>query len=137
MLRVTNYLNSSQKKLIFSGMIKSQFSYCSLIWLFSSREANNLINIIHERSSRILSGDNEGNFENLLEKNKDITIHQRYLQALMTEVYKIINRYAPPIMDNFLIFRENTHNLRNSQIILKAHSQVRDNFWQLKALQKL
>ena len=31
LLRITNYLNSSQKKLIFSGMIKSQFSCCPLI----------------------------------------------------------------------------------------------------------
>ena len=53
LLRITNYLNSSQKKLIFSGMIKSQFSYCPLIWMFSSRKANNLINRIHERSIRI------------------------------------------------------------------------------------
>ena len=51
-------------------MIKSQFSYCSLIWMFSSRKANNLISRIHERSIRIVSGDNESNFENLLEKNK-------------------------------------------------------------------
>ena len=31
LLRITNYLNSSQKKPIFSGMIKSQFNYCPLI----------------------------------------------------------------------------------------------------------
>ena len=30
LLRITDYLNSSQKKLIFSGMIKSQFSYFNL-----------------------------------------------------------------------------------------------------------
>ena len=123
LLRITNYLNSSQKKLIFSGMIKSQFSYCPLIWMFSSRKSNNLINRIHERSIRIVSSDNESNFENLLEKNKEITIHQRNLQILMTEVFKIINGYAPPIMDNFFIFRENTHNLRNFQIILNENKK--------------
>ena len=106
-------LNSSQKKLIFSGMIKSQFSCCPLIWMFSSRKANNLINRIHERSIRIVSGNIESNFENLLEKNKEIIIPQRNLLVLMTEVFKIINRYAPPIMGNVFIFRENTHNLRN------------------------
>ena len=31
----------------------------------------------------------------------------------MIEVYKITNGYAPPIMDNFFIFRENARNLRN------------------------
>ena len=34
----------------------------------------------------------------------------------MIEVFKIINRYAPP--------RENTHNLRNSQIILNENKKT-------------
>ena len=67
-------------------MIKSQFSYCPLIWMFSSRETNNFIDRIHERYNRIISGDNESNFENLLVINKEITILQRNLQVLMTEV---------------------------------------------------
>ena len=89
--------------------------------MFSSRKANNLINRIHERSIRIVSSDIESNFENLLGKNKEITIHQRNLQVLMIEVFKIINGYAPPIMDNIFIFRENTHNLRNFQVILNEN----------------
>ena len=39
----------------------------------------------------------------------------------MIEVVKIINGYAPPIMGNFFIFRENTHNLRNFQITLNEN----------------
>ena len=31
----------------------------------------------------------------------------------MSEVFKVINGYVPPIMDNFFIFRENANNLRN------------------------
>ena len=123
-MRITNCLNSSHKKLIFSGMIKSQFGFCPLIWMFSSIKLNNLINRIHERFIRIVIGENESNFENLLEKNKEIAIHQRNLQVLMTELFKIINGYVPPIMDNFFIFRENTHNLRNFQIILNENKKT-------------
>ena len=36
----------------------------------------------------------------------------------MIEVFKIINGYTPPIMDNFFMFRGNKHNLRNFQVIL-------------------
>ena len=35
----------------------------------------------------------------------------------MVEVVKIINGFAPPIMEDFFLFRENTHNIRNFQII--------------------
>ena len=84
LLRITNYLNSSKKKLIFNGMIKSRFSNYPLIWMFSSKKANNLTSRIHERSIRILSSDSESNFENLSEKNKEIIIHQRNLQLLIS-----------------------------------------------------
>ena len=47
------------------------------------------------------------------EKNKEITIYQKNLQVLMTEVFKIINGHTPPFVDNFFIFRENKHNFRN------------------------
>ena len=92
--------------------------------MFSSRKANNLINRLHERSIRIASGDDESNFENFLEKNRGITIHQRNFQVLMTEVCKMINGYDPPILDNFFIFRENTHNFRNFQIILNENKKA-------------
>ena len=77
---------------------------------------NNLIRT-NERSIRIVSGDNESNFENSLERNNKITLHQKDFQVRMTEVYKTIHRYAPPVIDNFFMFRENTCNFRNFEII--------------------
>ena len=35
----------------------------------------------------------------------------------MVQVFKIINGFAPPFMEGFFLFRENTHNIRNFQII--------------------
>ena len=46
------------------------------------------VNRIHGRSIQLVNGGNESNFKNLLEKNKEITIDQRNLQVLMTEVYR-------------------------------------------------
>ena len=57
--------------------------------MFSSIKLNNLINRIHERFIRIVIGENESNFENLLEKNKEIAIHRRNLQIVMIDVYRI------------------------------------------------
>ena len=57
--------------------------------MFSSIKLNNLISRIHERFIRIVIGENESNFENLLEKNKEIAIHRRNLQVVMIDVYRI------------------------------------------------
>ena len=97
-------------------MIRSQFSYYPLMWMFSSRKSNNLINKVHERSLKIVSGDTHSSFKSLLSNCKEITIHQRNLQVPMTETYNIINGIFP-IMEKKFILRENTHNVRNVQEI--------------------
>ena len=53
----------------------------------------------------------------MLQNNKDITVHQRNLQNLITEVYNIVKGEAPAIMKNSLIFRKNSHSIRSFQII--------------------
>ena len=35
----------------------------------------------------------------------------------MVEVFKMINGFAPPIMKDLFLFRENTHNIQNFQMI--------------------
>ena len=94
-------------------MIKSQFNYCPLIWMFCSRKSNNIVNKLQERALRFTCKDNENNFQTLLNENNETSVYQRNLQFLMTKIYKIKNNYAPPIMHHLFQFRENIFNLRN------------------------
>ena len=61
--------------------------------MFSSRKSYNLINKVRKSSLRIGIGDNYSSFKSLLSKCKEITIHQRNLQALMTD------GISPPIVE--------------------------------------
>ena len=61
----------------------------------------------------------------LVKPNNEITTHQRNLQVLMVEVFKLINGFAPPIMENFFLFCENTHNFRSFQIIFNETKKIR------------
>ena len=85
-----------QKKVLYKSMIKSQFNYCPLVWMFCSRQSNNLTNKIHERFLRISYKDQKTSYHNLLETHNKLTIHQRNLQVLMTEIYKIANVVCCP-----------------------------------------
>ena len=44
--RISPYLETNKKELLFKNMMKSQFSYCPLVWMFCSRNAGNLVNKI-------------------------------------------------------------------------------------------
>ena len=46
---LNSYLTSDQRNLLLNSVIKSQFTYCSLIWMFTSCYLNDALNNIHER----------------------------------------------------------------------------------------
>ena len=99
-------------------MIKSQFTYRPLVRVFCSRQSNNLINKVHERGlRRLIYKGKTKDFQQILREQNEITIHQRNLQALMTEVYEIVNSIVPPIMNSLFQFRYNTNNIRHFQEI--------------------
>ena len=50
--RINRYLTPDQRILLLNSVVKSQFSYCPLIWLFTSRYFNNALNSIHEGALR-------------------------------------------------------------------------------------
>ena len=86
--RISNYIDSDNCKLLVNAFIKSQFSYCPLIWMFCTQEFNYILNQVHERAVRIISKDYILNFSDLVTLLNEKTIHQRCINFLMTEVFK-------------------------------------------------
>ena len=96
--RVSTFMNLEQRRKIMNAFIASQFGYCPVVWMFHSRMLNNRINKIHERALSIVYKDLSSTFEQLLQKDGSFTIHERNIQALAIELYKIINGISPDIM---------------------------------------
>ena len=68
----------------------SRFNYCPLIWMCHNRTKNDKINRIHERCLRLKYNDKKSYFENLLDKDKSVSIHHKSLRSLAIEMYKYI-----------------------------------------------
>ena len=47
----------SQKTLLSSTFVYSQFNYCPLVWMFSSKDTNKKIDSLHKRVLRLLYDD--------------------------------------------------------------------------------
>ena len=59
--------------------------------MFYSCNINNKINRIRERTLRLVDQNNL-NFSELLDLDNSVTVHQRNLQVLVTEIYKVKSR---------------------------------------------
>ena len=52
--RVWYILNLKCRRSLIKAFIESQFGYCPLVWMFCSRQEDNLINHLHEKALRIV-----------------------------------------------------------------------------------
>ena len=66
--------------------------------MFHSRTNNNKINRLHERCLHIIFSDKQSSFETLSEKDGSVSIHNRNLQILATEMNKIKNNMSTSII---------------------------------------
>ena len=112
--RVSHFMDENKLRLLMKAFIESQFSYCSLIWMFHTRTLNNRINKLQERALRIVYNDHESSFEQLLIRDKSFSIHDRNLQKLATEMYKVKNNLVPSFMHSIFPDAHVCYNLRNN-----------------------
>ena len=111
--RVSYFIEEKKLHIIMKAFIESQFSYCPLVWMFhGNRTLETRINRLHQRALQIAYNDYHLSFEELLHKDKSFKIHERNLQKLVTEIYKIKNNLAPTFMKNIFSISDNPVNLR-------------------------
>ena len=78
-----------------------------IAWMFHSRKLNNKINTMHEKCLLIVYNDNTSSFEELLEIDNSISVHQKDIQVLVIELYKIMNGLSPIIMKDVFPLNNN------------------------------
>ena len=113
-------MSFKQRRILLKTFIESQFGYCPLVWMFHSRRVNNKINHLHERSLRIVYKDNYSSYVDLLAKDKSFTIHQKNIQSIGIELFKVKQNLSNVIMCNILKTRTLTYNLRSRTDFMTA-----------------
>ena len=93
-----------------NSFFKTQFNYCPLIWKCHSRENNRKVNRLHEKCLRT----KQSSFNELLEKDRSVSIHERNPQVLATEMYKISNSLSTPLMKDAFLINRYLYNLRQN-----------------------
>ena len=108
----STYMPKEETRTVMRAFVMSQLSYCPLIWMFHDRRVNAKINHIHERALRIAYHDRTSSFEELLITDRSVSIHQRNLQLLVTEIYRTRMNLNPCFMKKIFAEREIHYNIR-------------------------
>ena len=76
---------------------------------------------IHEFALSIVYRDFESTLQQLLKQNKSVSIHQRNLQILATEIFKTKNGLNPVIMEDVFNFKNLAYNFRNAETLNRSN----------------
>ena len=80
------------------------------MWVFHDRGSNSKINRIQERVLKLVCRDNGKELE--VEREENLSNHQRNLQLLMIEIYKAKHNISPEFMKGVFFENHNNYNLR-------------------------
>ena len=111
--RVSSYIDEDKRRILFNSYFSSQFNYCPLIWMNHNKSINKKINHLHERALRLIYCAHSSDFQELLQRDNSVTIHQKNIQALAIMMYKVVNNIAPTIVSELFSYSNVNYNLRS------------------------
>ena len=85
--RIRKYLSLEKAKMLGNGFIDSQFNYAPLIWMLCRKGLYLKMQKIHHKALKVIYQSNQ-TYEDFLELSETVSIHQRHLRFLVTEIYK-------------------------------------------------
>ena len=82
--------------------------------MFHGRKMEHRIDSIHKSALKLAYPDSHDvTFEDLLAKDKSVSVHQKNLQLLATEIFKAKTGVSPELMNDIFHFVEKHYNLRS------------------------
>ena len=87
--RIRKFLTIEKAKILDNAFIDIQFNYAPLLWMFCRKTLYSKIKKIHHKTLQVIYESND-TYDNLLLQSNTVSVHQRHLTFLMTEIYKYI-----------------------------------------------
>ena len=95
--KLCNLIFFDKRKSFVKAFVLSQFSFSPLVGMFVDRTINVKIDALHYRALTIIYCD-ESSFEELLRRDKSVTVHHKNIHFLAIELYKVKHETPPPFM---------------------------------------
>ena len=115
--RIAIYMNIEKLRTMMNTFAMFQFCYCPHVWMFHDGSVNKKINKIQQRSLRITYKDGCSSFEGLLMKAESVSIHQRNIKVLATEIFTTQSNIHRGLMKQIFVLKDIPYHLRSCRNI--------------------
>ena len=114
--RTRKYVILDKVKLLSNAFIDNQFNYVPLIWMFCYKATYSKMQKIHHKSLKVIY-QSDTSYDNPLQLNNNVSLHQRHLRFLLTEIYKSTGTLNPQFMWSYVKYRKVPYNLMQGPVL--------------------
>ena len=111
--RLKTFIGFQEKMVLVESFVYSSFSYCPLVWYFSSSKSSQKIEQIQERALRFIYNDHTSSYNDMLVKSDKCTMLVARQRILCIEIFKTVTQLSPPFMQSIFKLRSSNYSLRN------------------------
>ena len=117
-------MSLNQRRILMKTFIESQLGYCPLIWMFHGTIVNKKLTTCTKGPLRIVYKDYNSSFEDLLKRDKSVTIHHRNIQSLAIELFKVKQNLSNSMLSNIFPTRSISYNLRSQTDFIRSNAST-------------
>ena len=111
--RHKHLISTCAKKHLYDSFLLSCLNYCPSIWHYCSKENSNKLEWINESCLRFIFSDCHSSYDKLLDNIDNWPrLHNHGIHDMLTLIYKSFHVLAPSYINELMIERNSSYNLR-------------------------
>ena len=114
--RMKHNLDKKCKTIIYNSYINSNFNYCQVAWMFTSKTNLDKLEKTDKRALKLMTDDNDMDYESMCKQLKQLSIHKRCIKQVAIQMYKINRNIGPQYLQNLFTVRESNYDMRDDNL---------------------
>ena len=110
--RLSQYLTTETKLLIYKSFVRSNFGYCPIVWHFCSKTNTDKMEKLQYRALRLVYSDFDSSYEELLKRANMNTLTLTRILKIALETFKILKNLSPSYILDLVKFKSTNYSFR-------------------------
>ena len=124
MKRIGKYVNTDCRIAMYKSFISSNFSYCSVSWMFCGKRNSDKLDKLLERALRFVFSGYTRPYSDLLKHGNFLYFSALRTRYLAIEMFKCVHCLNPPYLNELFMNKDTPYSLRDSNHLQQPKYQT-------------
>ena len=112
--RISEFLSTTSRIIIYNSFINSNFNYCPLVWHFCGKKNGDKVEKIQERALRIIYRNYDSLYPELLREARTYKMTDKRLRSMLLHVFKSLKGMNTKCLNDVFFVKQNNHSMRQA-----------------------